>query len=155
MTDLENATAVGLISSTSPKPGYRTTEGWLSLLAFICSCLVATKAVPVNVSTAVQADAVKALPVIAVGYAIARSIAKVGWRQTLPLIESDLGIPTASSTTTVTFPAVVPSGEPVALTADPTAPADTTDPAPAVSPAPSEPAPVAPTEPPADDVPPL
>lgn len=125
------------------RPGFKTTEGWLSALAFACSCLVAVKAVPVNVSTVVQADAVKALPVIAVGYAIARSIAKVGWKATVPLVESELGLPVASSTTTVTFP---------------TAPATT-----APDPAPPEP-PAPPTEPPAGptsdgtdtgDVPPL
>lgn len=74
------------------RPGYKTTEGWLSGLAFVCSALVAIKAVPVNVSTVVQAAAVKAMPIIAVGYAIARSIAKLGWRGTLPLIESDLAL---------------------------------------------------------------
>lgn len=157
------------------KPGYKTTEGWLSLLAFIGSCLVAVKAVPVNVNTAVQADAVKAIPVIAVGYAIARSIAKLGWRRTLPLIESELGIPTTSSTPTVTVttglkPPVFSefgriysstgtesvSTSDVPVSADPTAPAVTTGPAAE----PTEPAPVAPADPPvtpapADDVPPL
>ncbi len=141
------------MDTTNLKPGYKTTEAWLSLLAFICSTLVAVKAVPVTVSTVVQADAVKALPVIAVGYAIARSIAKIGWKQTLPLLEAQLGLPVASSTTTVTFPVADPVVPPA--TTDPVAtwPADagpeSVDEPPAPPPAPPAAADVA------KDVPPL
>lgn len=59
-------------------PGFKTSEGILSTLAAVLAGLVAMKWVPINVSVALQADAVKAIPLITGLYAIARGITKIG-----------------------------------------------------------------------------
>lgn len=105
------------------KPGYKTTEGWLSLLALILSTLVALKWVPLTVSTTVQADAVKAIPLISGLYAIARGITKHGATPAPapPVPVTILGSPALSgsyggytvSGTVATPPSAAPDPEPV------------------------------------------
>jgi hypothetical protein len=86
------------ISSTTPKPGWQTTEFWMKIAAFVLTALFASGAIPTSGPVA-QVAAIAATMLGALGYTVGRSLVKAAGGAVLALALLAGGTQTACGST--------------------------------------------------------
>lgn len=84
-------------ASPVQKPGYKTSEFWLSLLAMLVGALVASDAIPTD-STVAKALGVVASILGALGYQVSRAYVKASGNKAAAFVEAAKAAPPAGPT---------------------------------------------------------
>ncbi len=98
MPDTTDPTTAPLTTTTTPttKPGYKTTEFWFKVAAFILSCLFASGAITNDKVLAIAGIAASWLT--SMGYTVSRTLVKSAAAKTMLVIMFMLGVGAVSST---------------------------------------------------------